>query len=673
MNAPLKIVALGDSITNALAGYNSYRRDLWNKLIQAGYDVDFVGSKNNAQGNNPFPDSTFDPDHEGHAGWRIDEIVNGRGGNAGRSGGLAGYTPDIALVHLGTNDALQRNTAESSANELKQTIDILRQDNPDIVIFLAQVIPTARSVGANNRINELNALIPGVVADKTTARSPVILVDQNTGFNAVTDTYDELHPNEAGEAKLAQIWFEALQAYLPAPGTLPPNPITDPDPVDPDPIDPDPVDPDPDPTTPNAAPRANRDIVELAEGTQVVVDVLANDRDPDGDTLTLVSVDPGQNGAADIVNGEVLYAANAGGVGRDVVRYFVSDVRGDISKGLQKLTVNASDGPLLPTNTVPVAVADAAMTTQGNAVEIAVLENDSDADGNTLTVLSVENGGQGTTAIVGDRVIYAPNSGFTGTDTFTYAVSDGQGGTATATVQIEVKPLPTIGDTDRVVDGLLSLYSFDEGSGDTVFDVSGVGDPLDLKIDDLTGIRWGEGVLNIDSPSLIASEQVADKLTNSIASTQAMTLEAWIAPANTSQTGPARIATLSANASNRNFTLGQDGDDYNVRLRTTFTGVNGARRSLSSSTGAATTDFTHVVYTRDATGDVSLYIDNALVSSRNIAGTLDNWETGYRFALGDELNGRRSWLGSLDLVAVYSQAFDAAEVEQNFLAGTSLI
>ncbi|MEO1621406.1 MAG: GDSL-type esterase/lipase family protein, partial [Cyanobacteria bacterium J06632_3] len=139
MNAPLKIVALGDSITNALEGYNSYRRDLWNQLIQAGYDVDFVGSKNNAQGNNPFPDSTFDPDHEGHAGWRIDEIVNGRGGNAGLSGWLAGYTPDIALVHLGTNDALQRNTAESSANELNQTIDILRQDNPDIVIFLAQV------------------------------------------------------------------------------------------------------------------------------------------------------------------------------------------------------------------------------------------------------------------------------------------------------------------------------------------------------------------------------------------------------------------------------------------------------------------------------------------------------------------------------------------------------
>ncbi|MEO0768551.1 MAG: hypothetical protein AAFY72_03825, partial [Cyanobacteria bacterium J06649_4] len=101
MNAPLKIVALGDSITDALEGYNSYRRDLWNALTQAGYNVDFVGTRNTARGNTPFPDSTFDPDHEGRSGWRIDEVVNGRGGNNSLTNWLNSYTPDIALVHLG--------------------------------------------------------------------------------------------------------------------------------------------------------------------------------------------------------------------------------------------------------------------------------------------------------------------------------------------------------------------------------------------------------------------------------------------------------------------------------------------------------------------------------------------------------------------------------------------
>ncbi|MEO0886162.1 MAG: LamG-like jellyroll fold domain-containing protein, partial [Cyanobacteria bacterium J06648_10] len=65
-------------------------------------------------------------------------------------------------------------------------------------------------------------------------------------------------------------------------------------------------------------------------------------------------------------------------------------------------------------------------------------------------------------------------------------------------------------------------------------------------------------------------------------------------------------------------------------------------------------------------------VDNQLVGSDTIAGDLSNWDSNYKFALGAELNGQRAWLGSLDLVAVYNQAFDAGEVEQNFLAGASL-
>ncbi|MEL6166426.1 MAG: Ig-like domain-containing protein, partial [Cyanobacteria bacterium J06628_3] len=139
---------------------------------------------------------------------------------------------------------------------------------------------------------------------------------------------------------------------------------------------------------------------------------------------------------------------------------------------------------------------------------------------------------------------------------------------------------------------------------------------------------------------------------------------------NRTQDGPARIATLSGNTSNRNFTFGQAGDDYNVRFRTTTTGNNGVEASVSSNGGLLETALTHVIYTREADGDASLYVNNQLVASETIGGNLSNWDENYRFGLGDEFGGGRSWLGSLDLFAVYNQAFDASEVAQNFFAGS---
>ena len=205
------------------------------------------------------------------------------------------------------------------------------------------------------------------------------------------------------------------------------------------------------------------------------------------------------------------------------------------------------------------------------------------------------------------RLTYTPDVNFNGIDSFTYQIDDGNGGTDSAAVTVNVTQ-----SSSRVNTGLLALYTFNEGSGSTVSDVSGVGTALDLEIDSLTGINWGDGVLSINSPNLIASTQVADKLIDGITTTQEITIEAWLAPDNTSQTGPARIATLSSNRSRRNFTLGQDRDDYNVRLRTTTTGNNGARATVSSQGGLLNTELTHVVYTRENDGDAFLYIDNQL-------------------------------------------------------------
>ena len=574
----IKIMTLGDSITQAENGQNSYRKELWEQLTVAGYNVDFVGSENRNKDNNNFEDRSFDPDHEGHWGWRIDEIINGRGGQGKLSDWLTGYTPDVALIHLGSNDAIQNNSAISSVEELNQVIDILRQDNPNITIFLSQLIPAVDG-GFNDRIQQLNSLIPGIVAGKNQGNSPVILVDQNSGFNANTDTYDGVHPNDAGEAKMAQKWFDALKDYL-------------------DSID---VNP------PQNNPQAVNDSVTTNEDTLRSINVLANDSDEDGDNLTISSVSSGSNGFTSIVDNQIVYTPAANFNGIDSFSYEISDGNGGTDTAT--VTVNVA-----PVNDLPLAKNDTVTTNSDTGLSINVLANDSDVDGDNLTVSSVNPGNNGSTEIVDNQIIYIPEANFIGEDSFTYFVDDGNGGTNTAQVSVKVIDSIDSGSDNnpsaRVSAGLLALYNFDEGSGDTVFDVSAVGTALNLEINNPTRVNWGDGVLNLNSPSLIASVQTADKLIDGITATQEITMEAWITPSNTSQNGPARIATLSSDAANRNFTLGQAGDDYNVRLRTTTTGNNGVGTTVSSQGGLLKTQLTHVIYTREADGDAFLYIDN---------------------------------------------------------------
>jgi hypothetical protein len=226
----------------------------------------------------------------------------------------------------------------------------------------------------------------------------------------------------------------------------------------------------------------------------------------------------------------------------------------------------------------------------------------------------------------------------------------------------------------RVTEGLRALYTFEEGVGTTVHDVSGVGEPLDLTIDSLAAVSWIAGGLAVNSPTIVQSEVAATKVISACQLADEITIEAWIEPANTTQDGPARIVTLSADSSNRNFTLGQglwDGqpsDLYDARLRTTATSNNGTP-SVSSPAGSLALVLSHVVYTRDVSGSAKIYIDSVERASGAVGGDLSNWDQGYPLALANELTQDRPWLGEFHLVAVYARALTQAEVNQNFNAG----
>lgn len=215
------------------------------------------------------------------------------------------------------------------------------------------------------------------------------------------------------------------------------------------------------------------------------------------------------------------------------------------------------------------------------------------------------------------------------------------------------------------------LYTFDAGTGGIVQDRSGVGQPLNLKIDKLSAVKWKKGALVVRSSTKIMSLSPALKVTKAVKRSGSVTVEAWVRPANVRQKGPARIVSLSADSGQRNFTLGQDGKRYEVRLRSTSTSNNGIPATAGPNNSAKTA-LTHVVYTRDAKGTAKLFINGKQRATKKVAGKLSNWNQGFRLILANELTGDRSWLGEFHLVAVYSRALTAKEIAQNFKRGAIL-
>ena len=219
----------------------------------------------------------------------------------------------------------------------------------------------------------------------------------------------------------------------------------------------------------------------------------------------------------------------------------------------------------------------------------------------------------------------------------------------------------------RSSEGLLVLYDFSQSEGVWIEDHSGLEPPLNLKISDEKGVKRYAGSLEIVAETQIFTESDTRRLVEVIQRSGTMTLEAWIRPSKLEQLGPARIVTFSGNSSQRNFTLGQDGANYDVRYRTTETGRNGTP-SLASSKYRLTDTLTHVVYSRNRSGRASLYINGQLNATTQVTGSLSNWAP-MKLGLGNELGGQRPWLGELYLVALYDRELRAQEVANHFDLG----
>ncbi len=198
-SGPVVIMPLGDSITDGFTVPGAYRIKLWNTIQSNGQKVDFVGSMSNG------PAELGDKNHEGHSGWRIDQI------DARIDGWMTTYKPQIVLLHIGTNDLSQNYNLSTAPDRLSALIDKICAKLPaNGKVYVASLIPLSYAT----QMATYNSKIPGIVQSKANAGKPVYFVDMNSKVTT-SDLADGVHCNRTGYDKMADAWYAAIKNDLP--------------------------------------------------------------------------------------------------------------------------------------------------------------------------------------------------------------------------------------------------------------------------------------------------------------------------------------------------------------------------------------------------------------------------------------------------------------------------
>ncbi len=226
--------------------------------------------------------------------------------------------------------------------------------------------------------------------------------------------------------------------------------------------------------------------------------VMANDSDIDGDALTAHLVRGPEHGEL-VFNpdGTFTYTADAGYSGEDCFRYQLND--GMANSGVAVVTLNVG-----LVNAVPQTVEDAFTVEAGQTLDVAtpgVLGNDTDAEGDPLTAVLVDNATHGTLALNADGSFsYTPEAGFTGSDSFTYKANDGAGDGNVVAVSLTVTPedagTPIEAADDSYTTAAETALTVDVAGGVLANDVDAEGDPLTAAV--LAGPANGTLTLNAD-------------------------------------------------------------------------------------------------------------------------------------------------------------------------------
>lgn len=216
------ILPLGDSITfGEGSSGGGYRVELFRQAVQASQRITFIGT---APPNGPtdVDGQPFPRAHQGHQGF----VINGGGFSPTASlslvldDALPVLQPHIVLLMAGTNDVNGNNNLMQAPARLIGLLDQIDLAEPDALVVVAQLTPTRDAV-LNARIETFNAAIAEEVGALAATGRHVAVVDMYTPFVQTPDYQsallnDRLHPNDAGYAVMAAVWYEAIRAHLPS-------------------------------------------------------------------------------------------------------------------------------------------------------------------------------------------------------------------------------------------------------------------------------------------------------------------------------------------------------------------------------------------------------------------------------------------------------------------------
>lgn len=210
---PLRILPLGDSITEGYDVPGGYRIRLCAQL-DAWSDrhglpsVEWVGSLQHG------PPELRDRNHEGHSGWRIDQL------QAEIAAWLATARPDVVLLLIGTNDVVQAYDLARAPERLNQLITTIQAQQPGVWLVVATLPPmdaTILNLGdpaqLQAEVDRYNQAVRRLVGDRAARGEAIALVELAEAVD-LADLPDGVHPNRIGHDKIADAWFSALMPHL---------------------------------------------------------------------------------------------------------------------------------------------------------------------------------------------------------------------------------------------------------------------------------------------------------------------------------------------------------------------------------------------------------------------------------------------------------------------------
>jgi lysophospholipase L1-like esterase len=203
------MMPLGDSITEG--GYNEngqwqigpgYRGPLYDELTRAGFSVDFVGSVQSG------PSTMPDRDHEGHSGWRIDQLT------PEIAGWMTQSRPELILLMVGTNDIIQNYDRLHMIRRYSALLDQIRTSAPDAEVIAASIIPI-HGLWYDPWARTFNRDLATLVGNKASLGMKIRFFDmyQASGIT-YADLGDGVHPTPAGYQKIADAWLAPVLEWL---------------------------------------------------------------------------------------------------------------------------------------------------------------------------------------------------------------------------------------------------------------------------------------------------------------------------------------------------------------------------------------------------------------------------------------------------------------------------